>query len=888
MNRTGAVTSVVLLVLCSLTAFVKADETPSKVQEQPTAEEIRFFENKIRPLLATHCYDCHGEETQEGGLRLDTLAGMLQGGNAGPAMVAGKPDRSLISNAISYRDNDLRMPPDERLTDQQIKDLNHWIESGSPHPESGQVGHVRPTSTIDLEAGRKHWAFQPIVAPDVPQMESSIEPGDDKSSASTSSTRQVAHPIDAFVLADLKSQGLNPLPRADKSTLIRRATFDLTGLPPTIQEINAFLEDDSADAFHKVVERLLNSPHYGERWGRHWLDVARYADSNGLDENAAHGNAWRYRDYVVQSFNRDKPYDEFLVEQLAGDLLVPDREPTTGHEQLIATGYLVIGPKVLAEVDESKMEMDIVDEQVDTVGRGVMGLTLGCARCHTHKFDPIEHADYYALAGIFKSTKTMETFKLVARWNEVAIPNAEELSRQQAHEQLVAEKKEEIAQRVELAKREVIEKRAAEISPTDVEEAEKPEPDPVEEKEFSETAAAELKKLRDELKKLEEAAPEISHAMAVAEGTVADTAIHIRGSHLTLGETVARGFPRVLVGDHQPSIPEDRSGRLEFARWLTSRENPLTSRVMVNRIWRWHFGKGIVATVDNFGITGESPTHPELLDWLAARFIDDQWSIKEMHRHIMFSETYQRASHPSQIEDVEDRAEAVNDWAMLVKKDPGNRSYGRFGVRRLEAEAVRDAILATSGELDRTIGGPVINTPNRTLVFNHTSQDATAYESQRRSLYIPIIRNHLYDMFQLFDYSDASVLSGDRDSSTTSPQALFLMNSPFMNEMAESMAVRILECELTTEQRIARLFEEAYGRFPTETESSEVIQFLRYFEEDDSQDPAEFEVSIVSTENSSAEEESSSDSRSEVSSRLRAWRALCQSILSSSEFLYLR
>ncbi|MEW4486925.1 DUF1553 domain-containing protein [Thalassoglobus sp. JC818] len=876
MNRTGAIKSVALLILCSLTTMTRAEETQPKVQEQPTAEQIRFFENKIRPLLANHCYDCHSEETQEGGLRLDNLTGMLQGGNAGPVMVAGKPDRSLIINAISYRDSDLRMPPDERLTDQQIKDLTHWIELGSPHPETGQVEQVRPTSTIDLEAGRQHWAFQPIVLPEVPDVGLSID------------GKAATHPIDAFVIADLNSQGLNPLPRADKRSLIRRATFDLVGLPPTVEEIQAFVEDDSPDAFNKVVERLLNSPHYGERWGRHWLDVARYADSNGLDENAAHGNAWRYRDYVVQSFNEDKPYDEFLVEQLAGDLLVPDREPTTGHEQLIATGYLVIGPKVLAEVDESKMEMDIVDEQVDTIGRGLMGLTLGCARCHTHKFDPIEHADYYALAGIFKSTKTMETFKLIARWNEVAIPNAEELSHQQAHEQTVAEKNEEIAQRIDAAKREVIDKRAAAKSESQESVDENSEPKAVEEKEFSEAAASDLKRLREELKKLEESAPEIPSAMAVAEGTVEDTSIHIRGSHLTLGEDVRRGFPRVLVGDHQPSIPEDRSGRLEFARWLTSRENPLTARVMVNRIWRWHFGKGIVATIDNFGIQGEPPTHPKLLDWLAARFIDDEWSMKEMHRHIMLSETYQRASHPSQLPDSENRTEALRDWATLIKKDPGNRSYGRFDVRRMEAEAVRDAILATSGELDRTIGGPVITTPNRELVFNHTSQDATAYESKRRSLYIPIIRNHLYDMFQLFDYSDASVLNGDRDSSTTSPQALFLMNSPFMNEMAESMAARILSRDLTTNQRITRLFEEAYGRLPTEAELREVSHFLKAFELNNSEDGAGMEVSLLDDDTGAPEAESVTEPDNTKSAQLRAWRALCQSILASSEFLYIR
>ncbi|MDA8743169.1 PSD1 and planctomycete cytochrome C domain-containing protein [Rubripirellula amarantea] len=784
---------------------------------EPTAEQIRFFETSIRPLLSDHCYECHNDETSEGDLRLDSLSGMLTGGKAGPAVVAGKPQSSLIVTAISYRDSELRMPPEGKLSDQQVADLTRWVEMGAPHPDRGKVKVALPRGTVDLAAGRKHWAFQPLNDSTMPR--------------SDESANTLANPIDAFIGDQLDRNELIPLGRADKRTLIRRATFDLIGLPPTPEEIEAFVADESETAFDVVVDRLLNSPHYGERWGRHWLDVARYADSNGLDENAAHGNAWRYRDYVVQSFNEDKPYDQFVVEQLAGDLLDSGDNSELRHQRLIATGYLLLGPKVLAEADERKMEMDIVDEQIDTIGRGLMGMTLGCARCHTHKFDPIEHADYYALAGIFKSTKTMESFKTVARWNEVLIADSDEMARKNEHERIVTEAKQKIDTRIAAAKRELTPTKG-ETVPEDIE------------KRFPEATRSELKELRDQLEQLEASAPEMPTAMAVVDGVVADVAIHIRGSHLTLGETVPRRFPRVFAKDAQPLLPSDSSGRLEFARWLIDEDHPLTARVMVNRIWRWHFGKGLVPTVDNFGLRGEPPTHPELLDWLAVQFIQNDWSIKSMHRLIMLSETYRRSSSFD---------------ANNAKVDSDNRYYWRCDVRRLEAEAIRDSLLAVSGTLDRTMGGRLLATPNRELVFNHTSTDTSNYDTRRRSIYVPVIRNHLYDMFQLFDYADASVLSGNRNTSTISPQALFLMNSEFMTSVSNSMAERFSGADVDRDQRIARLFNEAFGRSPTETEVQQANDFLAQFQ----------------TEGN------------EVSPK-HAWQALCQAIVSSSEFVYVK
>ena len=477
--------------------------------------------------------------------------------------------------------------------------------------------------------------------------------------------------IDRFILKKLKEHGLKPAPPADKRTLIRRTTQSLLGLPPTPKEVHEFLKDESADAFEKVVDRLLASPHYGERWGRHWLDVARYADSNGLDENIHHGNAWRYRDYVVNSLNKDKSYDRFLIEQIAGDLLPTEGvDEATRFERIVATGFLMIGPKVLAEVDETKMEMDIIDEQLDTLGRAVMGLTLGCARCHDHKFDPIGNDDYYALAGIFKSTKTMEHYTKIARWWEVPIPDGEDRQKQAEHKKQIEEAKSKVDSFVAEANKKVV--------------ASLPEGTSVEgnlEEKFPAETKAELKKLRDAVTKLEKSPPAVSSAMAVAERDVKDLPIHIRGSHLTLGEVVPRRFPRVLAGDIQSAFPKDSSGRLELAQWLTSNEHPLTSRVIVNRVWRWHFGNGLVGSPDNFGIIGQKPINQPLLDWLAVSLQENGWSLKWLHKKILMSQTWQMSSQ------LDENAQSV---------DPENRLQWRANVRRLEAEAIRDSILAVS------------------------------------------------------------------------------------------------------------------------------------------------------------------------------------------------
>lgn len=822
-----AICGVVLMMLLGPVTARSEDEVDHRDTAQPTQDSLDFFESKIRPLLIDHCYECHGEDTQESELRVDTLAGMLTGGLAGASLVPGKPASSLLVTAIRYQDNDLKMPPDEKLSDVQITDIIRWVEMGAPHPDTNTIGPIVQRGEVDLDQGRKHWAFQPPIkaAPPI---------GDAWTDA--------PNPIDAFVLARLRAEGLRPNAPADKRTLLRRVTFDLIGLPPTPEEIDSFLSDSSSDAFAKVVDRLLASPQYGERWARHWLDVARYADSNGLDENVVHGNAWRYRDYVVRSLNDDKPYNQFVVEQLAGDLLDSGNDVDLRHDRLVATGFLVLGPKVLAEQDEAKMEMDIIDEQIDTVGRSLMGLTLGCARCHTHKFDPISHHDYYGLAGIFQSTQTMDSYKTVAEWHENTIETPEQAAELKQHQQKIADQEKLIAEKFAHAKSELEPPSDAAAKPDEIE------------KRFSEETRAELKTLRDELERWKEETPELPTAMGVVDGDIADTAVHLRGSHLTLGDVVPRRFPEVLMSDEDPSIPADQSGRLEFARWLTNGRHPLTARVMVNRLWRGHFGKGLVPTVDNFGLKGSSPTHPELLDWLAVRFVEEGWSIKAMHRMMVLSQTYQQSSDFD---------------ASNAELDPSNQFYRRFSVRRLEAEAIRDGVLAVSGQLDWTTGGNIMPYKNREYVFNHTSQDKSRYDSKRRSIYVPVIRNHLYDMFQLFDYTDASVLNGDRNTSTIAPQALYLMNSEMVSDLTFAMADRLLNEDTDSVQRIQRLYLEAYGRPPRDAEISDGVRFLSRFE------TLQQRGDVESNGNASDPERS-------------AWQAFCQAVVSSSEFVYLR
>ena len=781
----------------------------------PGPEQLRQFETHVRPILDEHCLKCHGSAKQWAGLRLDSREAILKGGESGPAAVAGEPDASLLIRAVRHEDENLKMPQDDKLTDQQIEILTSWVKSGLPFPAA--------SAASKRNRDPNHWAFNPPAEAAIPAVQNSAWPQSD---------------LDRFILARLEASGISPAPKADKRALIRRVTFDLTGLPPTPEEISAFLNDERPEAYSELIERLLSSPAYGERWGRHWLDVARYADSNGLDENVAHGNAWRYRDYVVRSMNADKPFDQFIREQLAGDQLEASSEEVR-NELLTATGFLSIGPKVLAEVNMPKMRMDIVDEQIDTVGRVFLGMTFGCARCHDHKFDPIGTADYYGLAGIFKSTRTMDTYTKVAKWHEYPLKSAEATQMQADYDAQIASKKMAIESTIKSADE------ALQASLPGGETL--PES---KESQYPETTRAELTKLREELAALEKAPPELPSSMGVTEDEIIDVPIHVRGNPSRLGDVVPRHVPAVMKGPESPIFSGQHSGRRELAEWLVSDRHPLTSRVLVNRVWRWHFGRGLVASADNFGLLGEKPSHPELLDWLATEFIRRKWSLKEMHRLILLSSTYQQSTQVSE---------------EAVTTDPDNRLWSRFPVRRLAAEEIRDSLLFVSGQLDATMGGSLLKVKNRGYLFDHTSIDTTDYNSRRRSLYLPVIRNNVFEMFQLLDFPDPAVPTGDRATTTVAPQALMMMNSDFVMQAADSLATTVLASSSTDAERIKHVYVTCLGREPAEEEVARDIQLI--------QDT----LQAFST-----------DTRSDADRLSAAWSVMCQVVLASSEFTYLQ
>ena len=779
---------------------------------------LRFFENRIRPQLAENCYECHGPERQESGLRLDTYAGIIEGGDTGEAVVPGEPDESLLLVALSYENEELEMPPDGKLSDRVVMDMRQWIEMGAPHPDQGRP--VKEASPQEPQE-EQQWSFIPPRTGRLPEVRQAGWP---------------QSPLDHHVLSRLEKREISPAPAADPRTLIRRVTFDLIGLPPTPSEVQEFVTATAPDAYARHIDRLLASPRYGERWGRYWLDVARYADSNGLDENLAYGNAWRYRDYVIGAWNADKPFDRFVTEQLAGDLLSSGTE-SERREHLVATGFLALGPKVLAEVDAKKMEMDIIDEQVDTLGRALLGLTVGCARCHDHKFDPLTNADYYGLAGIFKSTRTMENFIKLARWHENSIATAAQQQRQTLHHEAVESTKAAIKELMAAAQQGA-KQQGGGASPG----AASPG--------SADGARRSLKQLQEKLAELEKHAPHMPTAMGVQEGEVTDLKIHIRGSHLRLGATVPRRFPAFLAGADQESLGPSQSGRLRLAGWLTDSSNPLTGRVIVNRIWRWHFGRGLVGTPDNFGLLGELPTHPQLLDWMAVRFVEDGWSIKSLHRMILSSSTYRLSSQ-------------ANEHA--VRADPENRLLGRAAVRRLEAEAIRDALLFVSGQLDLGMGGSLLHVANRQFLFDHTSKDGTTYDSYRRSIYLPVIRNHLFDVFQLFDYADASVTNGNRTTSTVAPQALFMLNGDLVRAAMKALAGRALrEGGAESRDQIRFLYMATLARQPRAEEIQQAQSFVE-----------QFRLAAAAR-------------GSNAPGLGIGWEALCQVLLASNEFIHIR
>ena len=851
-----------------------------------------FFETHVRPLFAERCQACHGPQLQSGKLDLTKRDDVTRVANSG-ALVA----------ALAY-DGQVKMPPTGKLTAEHIAAVRQWVEDGAVWPEA------RATAN---EPG-DHWAFEPIRPYD--------PPGAGKGWAQTA--------IDRFLASKLEAKGLQPAGKADKLVLLRRAKFGLHGLPPTLDEIHQFLADKQPGAFARLVGRLLAEPEYGEHWGRHWLDVARYADSTGVDEDHPYPHAWRYRDYVVEAFNEDLPYDQFVREQIAGDLL-PAAEPGAINTRgIIATGFLGLGPKALAQRDPIQKKYDVVDEQIDTTTKTFLGLTVACSRCHDHKFDPILTSDYYAFASIFASTQSYEDYKrngseslstplvseeefrpykehrervaalkrirTTARRLVVERYRLEELIPHLAENMLAArnhtgEPRDRLKPYVAFFKPrpdspsylkpwhaagdagarafanaqqrrllEVVSTRVASLSKwlpeaeaqyragekITAEMGDMPEdslytgliedgaPFALEDDEapFPAETVAKLEAFDQEMKALEGSAPpQPPMANAVAEGDPVDQKIFRRGSYKNEGEPVAKRFPIVLAGEDQPPVKQG-SGRLQLANWLVSKDNPLTARVIVNRVWQWHFGEGLVRTPSNFGKVGERPTHPELLDYLATWFVHNGWSIKKLHRLILSSSAYQMSTQ-------------VSDAAWDA--DPENRLWSRFARRRLSVEELRDSYLALSGRLDRTMGGTLDAGSGDIPEVQRNNRRLNPDDYDRRTLYIPLMRNKVPFMLGMFDFGDATTTMGRRTTSNVAPQALYLMNGEFASHNADGFAKQARAGSAPIE----RAYLAALTRKPTQAERQQAQDFLAQFPSADD-----------------------------------AWRSFCKMLLASNEFHY--
>jgi len=882
---------------------------------------IEFFEKKIRPILLDECYQCHSQENKvKGGLRLDWKGGWLTGGESGPAITPGQVGKSLLIQAVRHTHSDIKMPPKKRLSKEQIIDLERWIAMGAPDPRGSETT-TREQEKLNLEASRKFWSFQPIKKYEIPQ------PGNDSWPLSD---------IDRFILAEQEHNKISPVREASAQTLLRRIHFDLTGLPPEPEMIDRFLQEHSKNsqaAVTALIDELLSSQDYGIRWGRHWLDVVRYADSTGGGRTALLDQAWRYRDYVVNSFNEDKPFNQFIKEQIAGDL-IQGLSHEEKKEGMIATGFLLLGPTNYELQDKSVLEMDIIDEQLDTIGKSFLGLTLGCARCHDHKFDPISSADYYGMAGILKSTKSV-IHSNVSTWNKRSLPlstkekeladklklsieskkkiinglktqlkgttpksvNIKSLpgivvdneaaikkgnwvksthtngfvSSNYIHDDGKDKGSKSVTYTVNIKESGKYELRASYTSGTN---REKKTPITVKHAEgenslfINQTKAPpidgsfislgsyqfnkgiheavvisnkntsavviadaiqflsvntppiakpklvedqsnlkeNIKKLEEELKELQKKSPQSTKIIAVEDQkSPNDIHIAIRGNVHNKGPKTQRGFIEVIHRGPKPTIEKGTSGRLQLADWIANKENPLTARVFVNRIWSHLFHQGIVSSTDNFGHMGQSPTNSKLLDHLASEFIEDKWSVKTLIKKIMLSRTYQLSSK--------------TDSSNYVQ-DPENKFLWKQNRRRLEAEAIRDSILSISGELEITKGGPSIRPGTKT-------EYGYKFDTLRRSIYYPVFRNTLPEIMQVFDFADPNLVTGSRTTSSVPTQALFLMNNPFVREQSKVAAKRLIDTDIKEDHgKIEFAYKTSLGRKPSPREIEIIYNFL--------------------------------------------------------------
>lgn len=909
---------------------------------------IHFFETHIRPIFVSHCYECHSVEAEslEAELFLDSRGGLLKGGESGQAIVPGDSSRSLLMKAIGYGNDDLQMPPKYELDESDIRHLREWIDMGAPDPRIEESrGSIK--EEIDLEMGRDFWSFRAVQASAPPAV---------------NLTNWSSNDIDQFVLAKLETKGLRPNDPADPETLLRRVYFDLIGLPPTPEQIDEHTRAPSQENLAHIVDRLLESPEFGERWARHWLDVARFAESSGGGRSLMFEHAWRYRDYVIDALNTDKPFNEFIVEQIAGDLL-PSESAEQYNERLTASGYLMLGPTNYELQDKELLRMEVIDEQIDTLGRSFLGMTLGCARCHDHKFDPIPATDYYAMSGIFGSTQSLvpgnvsgyitQSLRLPGRTEKDMLNIEEANSKKAALARELGKIRDQIS-KGGVAKTKGVDparfggividdydamlvghwksstsvggflgdryvhdegkdkgKNRAVFSPTieraglyDVrvsytaganratsvpiiihhqdgrdeiridqttkppidgsfvsvgtyrfeadteasitietegteaivivdsvqllplgaqakaEKGEQTEPEkPAVVESPSQENNSEIAKLKKKQQKLEselmalrEEWPiqEVDVAMSVKDAeNIGDSHLLIRGVIRNHGPLVPRGFLQVAMRSNQPPpIPENQSGRLQLAEWIASKDNPLTSRVIVNRIWQHLFGAGIVRTPDNFGTMGERPTHPELLDYLAAKFMDDGWSIKRMIRRLVLSSSYQMSSE-------------TDPGKLSV--DIENSLLWRMNRKPLEAEAIRDAMLIISGQLDPTRGG-------LTIRKIETYDQDYEFRSLRRSVYVPNFRNSVLDIFEVFDMANPNMVVGRRTTSVLPTQSLFMMNSPFVIGAARHTA-SIWDEKMADDRYsgINELYRAILGRRPLPAEAKLSQEYLESF-----------------------------------------------------------
>lgn len=896
----------------------------------PADEGARFFENEVRPLLVKHCYECHSQESgkQKGGLLLDRREGWQIGGDAGPSIIPGDVEKSLFIHSIRYLDEDLQMPPKSRLADAEVAVLEKWVRMGAPDPRDAALADAVRKEEINFQEARQSWAFRPLQDAPAPLVANKDWPRRD---------------MDRFILARLEEQKLAPAPDADARVLLRRLSYDLTGLPPSLAEVEAFARDHAAEpeaALARQVDRLLHSTAYGEKFGRHWLDLVRYADSNGGDRNYTFYQAWRYRNYVIRAFNDDKPYHEFIREQVAGDLMPTDSEEQR-RERLVASTFLALGPKMLTERDKEKLNLDTVDEQMDTLGRAFLGLTIGCARCHDHKFDPFSQRDYYAMAGFFRSTQvvmgTRNGCVNVASWVEQPLPGPQmpeltakverlELTMRLKVErdfmkkaggkmakmslalagvvyddedaELVGEwkastlspnhfgerylhndRKEKGAKKVifrgSLPESGVYEVRLAHPGkpngasnvPVTIEafdgvhevvmnQARSPRigglfdvvgrfhfekggrvnviigtqdtdgyvfADAVQfihesdiEREAAALAMAEGKADGDPLlmmdsaglaKQLNQQIAELKDAeLAMAPRDAADAGdvhLRVRGEPGQLGPLVPRGFPAVLHEGPPPAIAAGSSGRLEFAGWLAGGGNPLLDRVIVNRVWAWLHGRGIVATVDNFGGQSSGPTHPELLDHLAAKFRASGGSIKALVREIVLSRSYRLAAESA---------------GPRVRADPENLTFARRSMRRLSAEEIRDSLLLLTGELDSQPAAATALTFGEDL-----DKPMNLDKERRRSVYLPVARNNQLPEMEIFDAANPEMVAGERPLTTVPTQALYLLNSRLMQGQATALG----QAAYTQPESVQWLYQNLLGRGANVGESERAEAFFR-------------------------------------------------------------